>query len=137
LGGYSPGAVFWTNTHLGVPHAHNGYLQLLLEAGSIALTLILLAAATLAVRLASLIRSTSEYSAPWPLGFLAFYLVANLSETWLWIGNELLPIIFVYLIVRTNLTHLSHSCGRQRAERGQLSQVQLSHFQYLAKDYTQ
>jgi O-antigen ligase len=120
-GGNSPGAVFWSNTHLGVPHAHNGYLQLLLEEGFTALILILLAAATLVVRLTKLMRSTRQYVTAWPLGFLAFYLAANLSETWLWIGNELMPIVFVYLVVRTNLTYLALSRSRWPTGLGELA----------------
>jgi O-antigen ligase len=109
VGGNSPGAVFWANAHLGVPHAHNGYLQLLLEAGFTALALILAAVALFALRAIVLMRTEASPLSAWPLGFLAFYLVANLSETWLWIGNELLPILFVFLVVRTNIAHLTRS----------------------------
>jgi exopolysaccharide production protein ExoQ len=107
VGGNSPGAVFWSNTHLGVPHAHNGFLQLSLEAGVTALALILAATASLAIRTLHLMRRTRRDLTVWALGFLAFYLVANLSETWLWIGNELLPMVFVYLVVRTNAACLA------------------------------
>lgn len=114
VGGNSPGAVFWANTHLGVPHAHNGYLQLLLEAGFIALALMAVAVAGVAARLIVLMRSAPRPLGVWPLGFLTFYLVANLSETWLWIGNELLPILFVFVVVRTNISYLTRSRRQAR-----------------------
>lgn len=109
VGGNSPGAVFWANTHLGVPHAHNGYLQLLLEAGFTALALDLIGVALLGARLLKLVRAEPGEMSLWPLGFLAFYLVANLSETLLWVGNELVPILFVSTIVQTNVFNLTYS----------------------------
>jgi O-antigen ligase len=72
-------AVFWSNTHLGVPHAHNGYLQLMLDTGTIGLLLFLLAAVIVVVRLTWLMRRTRRELSVWPLGFVTFFLVANLS----------------------------------------------------------
>ena len=68
VGDNSPGAVFWANTHLGVPHSHNGYIQLLLETGSAALALILAAIALLAFRTIVLMRSEASPLSVWPLG---------------------------------------------------------------------
>jgi O-antigen ligase len=106
VGDNSPGAVFWSNTHLGVPHAHNGYLQLMLDLGAIGLILFLLAALITVIRLAWLMRHNRQELSVWPLGFVAFFLVANVSETWLWLGNELLPLLFVYVVVRANADFL-------------------------------
>ena len=44
---------------------------------------------------------------PLALGFVTFFLVANLSESWLWLGNELLVVLFVYVVVRTNAEFLA------------------------------
>ena len=107
VGDNSPGAVFWSNTHLGVPHAHNGYLQLMLDTGTIGLLLFLLAAVIVVVRLTWLMRRTRRELSVWPLGFVTFFLVANLSESWLWLGNELLVVLFVYVVVRTNADFLA------------------------------
>jgi exopolysaccharide production protein ExoQ len=103
VGEGSPGAVFWRLSHLGVPHAHNGYLQLTLDLGSIGLALFLIALIVVAVKLAWLLRFRRQPLTAWALGFLGFDLAANLSETLLWVGNELLSILFVYVVVRTNI----------------------------------
>jgi O-antigen ligase len=113
VGGNSPGAVFWSNTHLGVPHAHNGYLQLMLDTGIVGLLLFLLAAVIVVVRLTWLMRHSRRELSVWPLSFVAFFMVANLSETWLWLGNELLPLLFVYVIVRTNANFLAATSALQ------------------------
>ena len=82
-------------------------------------------------------RRTRQYVTAWPLGFLAFDLVANLSETWLWIGNEIIPIVFVYLVVRTNLTYMALSCSRLPTGLGELAQVRLCQTSlHIAKEYT-
>jgi O-antigen ligase len=103
VGEGSPGAVFWRLTHLGVPHAHNGYLQLTLDLGSIGLALFLIALIVAAVKLAWLLRFGRQPFTAWAFGFLGFDLAANLSESLLWVGNELLSILFVYVVVRTNI----------------------------------
>jgi O-antigen ligase len=115
VGGNSPGAVFWSNTHLGVPHAHNGYIQLVLETGTIGLGLFCIAAVTVILRVVWLMRHSRGELSVWPLGFIAFFLVSNLSETWLWLGNELLPLLFVYVVVRTNADFLAIKSLRQIA----------------------
>jgi O-antigen ligase len=113
VGGNSPGAVFWSNTHLGVPHAHNGYLQLVLETGTIGLGLFCLAVVTVILRVVWLMRNSRGELSVWPLSFIAFFLVSNLSESWLWLGNELLPLLFVYVVVRTNANFLAVKSLRQ------------------------
>lgn len=113
-GGSSPGAVFWATTHLGVPHAHNGYVQLALNAGVIGLGLFLLVLAAQAAKLAWLLRHSEDRLMPFCAGFLAFFLVYNLSESLMWVGNEFLPLIFVYLVLRLNIAI------RQQAEAAAL-----------------
>lgn len=76
------------------------YLQLALDVG---LGLFLIAVITVAVKLAWLLRNEKEPLLAWTAAFLAFDLVTSLSETWLWLGNELLPVLFIYVVVRTNI----------------------------------
>jgi len=59
------------------------------------------------VRLTWLMRRTRRELSVWPFGFVTFFLVANLSESWLWLGNELLVVLFVYVVVRTNADFLA------------------------------
>jgi O-antigen ligase len=114
VGADSPGAVFWATSHLAVPHAHNGYIQLMLELGGVGLALFATSLLVLGARLFWLIRHVGQPLAAWPLGFLAFYLVANMSESWLWIGNELLTAFFVAVLVRTNILYRSAVVGALR-----------------------
>jgi hypothetical protein len=41
----------------------------------------------------------------WPLAYLAFDLLSNYSESWLWLGNELLLVLLIAVIARTNTLH--------------------------------
>lgn len=115
-GGNSPGAVFWAITHLGVPHAHNGYLQLMLDVGIVGMALFLLAIGVLLCRLMWLIRTYKQPTDVWALGFLGLYLMTNFAETWLWIGNEILPVLFVAATVRSNLTVRLLACSAHAAK---------------------
>jgi O-antigen ligase len=120
----SPGSVFWATQHVGVPHAHNGYLQLAVDAGGIGLALFLVAMIALAVKLTRLLRHGRETHIAWAVGFLGFYLVTNLSESWLWGSNDLLPVIFIYLVVRTNIAMHTTVIQAAAAVPGRLSFVQ-------------
>ena len=114
VGENSPGAVFWFTSHLGVPHAHNGFIQLALELGFVGLALFATAILAFAARLAWLIRHGRDTLCAWPLAFLAFDLMANYSETWLWIGNELLTVLLVAVLVRTNVLYRAASLDASR-----------------------
>ena len=105
VGGNSPGAVFWANTHLGVPHAHNGYLQLALDGGLISLALFGSSIAVTTVRFAWLQQFTRDPLLVFSAAFVSFHLVTNLSEGVLWCGNETLPLLVVYVTVRTNVDY--------------------------------
>jgi exopolysaccharide production protein ExoQ len=113
----SPGAVFWTISGLGVPHAHNGYLQLALGVGGIGLALCLVAVIAVAVKLAWLLRCSREPFIPWAIAFLAFYLMYNISDTWLWGGNDLRVAFFIYVVLRTNISVRQAVIGSALAPR--------------------
>jgi exopolysaccharide production protein ExoQ len=104
FGKNSPGETFWANTNLGAPHAHNGFLQLALDGGAIGLGLFILALLFTVLKLIWLLPNTKQSMIPWALAFAAFDVMANMSETWLWQGNEFLVCLFVYVVVRTNIT---------------------------------
>ena len=114
VGENSPGAVFWFTSHLGVPHAHNGFIQLALELGFVGLALFATAILAFAARLTWLVRHGRDPLCAWPLAFLVFDLVANYSETWLWIGNELLTVLLVAALVRTNVLYRAASFRASR-----------------------
>jgi len=99
----SPGMAFWQNSHLGAPHAHNGFLGLALDAGGIGMLFFMSALGLTLLKLTWLLRHTRHPLIPWAAGLLTLYMVTNLSEQWLWVGNEALVVIFVYFVTQTNL----------------------------------
>ena len=98
----SPGGAFWSISKLGAPHSHNGYLQLSLDAGAVGLLLFAAALVVLIGRLSWLVRHGGERPLGWVVGFVGFFLVINLAETRLWIGNQIDTVLFVYVVVYTN-----------------------------------
>ena len=76
----SPGAAFWNISNLGVPHSHNGYLQLALDAGVIGVALFGFALAGLVFKLTWLIRYGNDPIINWFVAFLALFLVGNVIE---------------------------------------------------------
>jgi len=103
LGLDAPGAVFWHWTKQFELHAHDGYLQLILDTGFVGLLLFAAGVATLIGRTAILARAGAWNLATFIAMFLAYYLVASVSESVLWQPNGLLVAIFAWMSVRANL----------------------------------
>ena len=102
LGEEAPGALFWYWAKQYELHAHDGYLQLLLDSGAVGLALFLTALWLVvfrAIRLTSLGRSTFSL---WTALFLGYFLVCNITDTELWQSNSLLTTLFIFLVVRAN-----------------------------------
>ena len=97
------GALFLRWSRFAVPHAHNGWLQLALDAGGIGVVLFLCGLATTLFRATRLLNAGELARMSWPMAFIAFYLISNVVETQLWEGNNLLTALFVAVVVRTNL----------------------------------
>jgi O-antigen ligase len=104
LGENAPGAAFWFWSRQYELHAHNGFLQLLLDAGAVGMVLFLCALLVLLRRLLSLSRSwEGDRLAPWVAMVLGFFLACNLSESRILQGNDLLTMLFVWSVARVNL----------------------------------
>jgi O-antigen ligase len=88
------GMLFFRWAHFVVPHAHNGFLQLLLDTGVVGLALFTWALAGVVIR-ASRCIDTQQDAIAWVNAFLLFFVISNFAESLLWIRNELLTIIFV------------------------------------------
>jgi exopolysaccharide production protein ExoQ len=113
LGDNAPAAPFWRATYNFAPHAHNGFIELALDAGMVGLVLYGAAIVLLATRLFGLIKARWGGLYPfWAMAIAAFLLVVNLGEAGGWVGNDLPTLLLVYLIVRTNVEH-----ARLRAEQ--------------------
>jgi exopolysaccharide production protein ExoQ len=103
LGEGAPAGVFWYWTKQIELHAHNGYLQLVLDVGFVGAALF---ACSLLVLLARTVRlgawgdrSTSGLVAL----LLGFFIMTNIAETRLWQSNELLTTLYIWSIVRVNV----------------------------------
>jgi len=105
LGEAAPGAVFWYWSRQYELHAHNGYLQLLLDAGIVGSALFLASLAVLLNRLLALVHAKhgTDGLVGWAAMVLGFFLACNLSESRILQGNDLLTLLFVWSIVRVNL----------------------------------
>jgi O-antigen ligase len=116
LGADAPAAAFWKASRDFVPHAHNGFLELALDLGLIGLGLSLAAVISLAVKISRLLRHYPDICLFWVVGFISFDLFVNVGEPRLWEPNELHTLLFVYVVVRTNVEFASFS-ARARAIR--------------------
>ena len=81
LGPGSPGAQIWAVVHWQPPHAHNGLLEIWLELGVVGVGLFLLGFATYVVRAFIFLRRQASPEALWPICFLVFMFLSNLTES--------------------------------------------------------
>ena len=109
LGENAPGAAFWRSSLNFVPHAHNGYLQLALDTGAIGLGCLAAALISFAIKVGLLLRHRQNARLLWAVGFIAFFCVINLGEADAWLGNDLHTILFVYVMVRTNVEYARYT----------------------------
>ena len=65
----------------GVPHSHNGFLEILLAAGILGLSVFLIGFIVNIFKAVALIRANREMKAFWPLLFMTYIMIANLAET--------------------------------------------------------
>jgi O-antigen ligase len=106
LGTDAPAVAFWRATHNFAPHAHNGFLQLALDAGIVGVGLYAASLLVFSVRAYRLIRARHEISYLfWAIGIFSFFAITNLGEAEAWVGNGLQTMLFVYLVVRINVEH--------------------------------
>jgi exopolysaccharide production protein ExoQ len=98
------GLLFVNYAHFPVPHAHNGALQLLLDAGIIGLALFGAVLASALRGLERILNVAQRGANAWLAGFLVLYLFASLAETHMLEPNDLYTVLFAYAVVRINLT---------------------------------
>jgi exopolysaccharide production protein ExoQ len=108
IGSQAPGAEFWKVAHQALLHAHNGYLQLLLDVGTIGTGLFAAAFFTLVGRLGWLVRYGDDPQVAWIVALLGFFVVGNVAEARALVGNDALTALFVYMVVSTNVAIARH-----------------------------
>lgn len=79
----------------GVPHAHNGYVDMTLELGLVGLFLFFAGYVIAARRAINYFRQGVEREAIWPLIFLSFFFLYQLSEGSIVTGNTIYWILYV------------------------------------------
>ena len=83
------------------PHAHNGYLDILLSTGFVGLTLFILALLTMLVMFLLCARHSQNGEAETAAVVLIFVLLSNFSESKIWFINEY---TFLFLLVSARLS---------------------------------
>ncbi len=91
-------AYVWQIAGWEVPHAHNGYLDLCLSVGVVS-TVVLLAGLLVTARRALTARTTDTPEQIWPLVYLAFTLLSNLTESALAAQNSVFWVLYVAAVV--------------------------------------
>lgn len=81
LGVGSPSEIIWRELNWEVPHSHNGFLDLCLDIGLIGLLVFILAFSLVYLRGIAWVRFTRNTDSLWPITYLSFLVLANLTES--------------------------------------------------------
>ena len=77
------------------PHSHNGYIDLTLSLGLLGLALYLAGCAVAMRRAVALLRANDERESLWPLAYLSFTLLNQLSESSIFSSNSILWVLYI------------------------------------------
>ena len=105
----TPSFYIWRATGWTPPNSHNGYLDLWLQIGLIGLLIYIFG--FLAVTLPKAfywLRTTKTSEGFWPLTYLTYIFLANISETTLMIQNDLFWVIYVAIAFSVQMSPESH-----------------------------
>jgi exopolysaccharide production protein ExoQ len=120
LGWSGPSAAVLTAVQWEVPHAHNGFLDLLLDLGGVGLLLFAAGFGVAAVRSVATLRATRTAEGIWPLAFLTFMLFYNLTESAILQQNSVFWVLFVATVVSPMLQAEPAAGTRLRVEAADL-----------------
>ena len=95
-----PSALVWAALGDTPAHAHNGILDLWLELGLVGVLLFLAAFALAARRALALLYNADGVAAYWPLAFLAFLVLYNVTESTLLVANSIFWVLFAVLLLQ-------------------------------------
>jgi len=84
-----------TILHWKVPHAHNGFIDLTLQLGVAGLALFLVVYLIAARRAIAFANSDPGQEAIWPLAYLAFVVLYQVTESTIFVGNTILWMVYV------------------------------------------
>jgi exopolysaccharide production protein ExoQ len=81
--------------HWNVPHAHNGFIDLTLQLGLVGLAAFLVVYLVAVRRAMAFALTDPEQETLWPLAYLAFILLYQVTESTVFVGNTILWMVFV------------------------------------------
>jgi O-antigen ligase len=120
----------WSVVRWEAPHSHNGFLDLWLDLGLLGLLAFTLSFIALCLRAVSWVRQTKTAEGLWPLAYLTFLLLANLTESSLLRQNTL----WILYVVVTFSTHnkranqlKSNTSCKQKLQQKQIKQGEAIH----------
>ena len=90
-----PSAYVWRATQWNPTHPHNGLLQLSLDLGLLGVTIYLIGFWRCCLRALAYIRSTNKLEGIWPMAFLIYLVLLNLTESHLVSSNSIIWILYV------------------------------------------
>ncbi len=138
LGFQGPSAPVWRATGWNPPNAHNGFLDLMLDLGIVGL-LIFVPVMVVALRNAlALARRGHLLDTAFPLLFLIFLLVSNITESYLVAYNSLSWVLFVALTIQLHLWWQEEHRPRAHADAHALAafnhDIPASHSMWAAEE---
>lgn len=94
-GAEGPSGLVWRAVQWETPHSHNGFLDLALALGMVGVATFAVLLVAALVRAIREVRSSPEPSAVWPVLFISFFMLYNVTESALLIQNDYLWLLFV------------------------------------------
>ncbi len=104
LGWEGKSAYVWLLTQIETPHAHNGFLDLWLDLGLLGSTIFVLGFVATFFRSLKLIRTYRGSEALWPLLYLTFIPLYNLTESALLTRNSIFWVLYVAVVLSVQLS---------------------------------
>jgi exopolysaccharide production protein ExoQ len=121
LGENGQSADVWKVVGWAAPSAHNGLLEIWLDLGAVGVALAAFSFAVCWRKALRLIRITRAWEYAWPLLFLVFLFVLNLTENAFLEGNSIHWFLYVVIALDLSmLTHVKSSSGTKNHERNDL-----------------
>jgi exopolysaccharide production protein ExoQ len=117
-----PSAFVWGSVGSTPPHSHNGFLDTWLDLGALGLTLVALSLVTTLVFAWPAMRRAESVVQTWPLVFVVFLLLFNLTESALVVRNSLFWVVYVAAAasLAAERAHLRSSAARPSRDRSSL-----------------
>jgi exopolysaccharide production protein ExoQ len=90
-----PSAYVWRATQWNPTHPHNGLLQLWIDLGLLGVTIYLIGFWRYFGRALAYIRSTNKLAGIWPMAYLTYVILINLTESNLFASNSIIWVLYV------------------------------------------